>query len=324
MKVAVLFLFGVALASASPAFKDFKGKFGRKYVDLEEERYRLNVFLDNLQYIEEFNKKYERGEVTYNLAINQFSDMTNDEFNSMMKGYKTSLRPKPVAVFTSTDAAPETTEVDWRTQGAVTPVKDQGQCGSCWAFSTTGSLEGQHFLKNGELVSLSEQQLVDCAGGIYFNQGCNGGWVNQAFKYIKHNGGVDTEASYPYEARDNTCRFNSNSVGATCTGFVSIAQGSESALMTATRDIGPISVAIDASHRSFQSYSSGVYYEPSCSSSQLDHAVLAVGYGSEGGQDFWLVKNSWSTSWGENGYINMARNRNNNCGIATDASYPTV
>nr|CAA56914.1 cathepsin l [Nephrops norvegicus]prf//2119193A cathepsin L-related Cys protease [Nephrops norvegicus] len=324
MKVVALFLFGLALAAANPSWEEFKGKFGRKYVDLEEERYRLNVFLDNLQYIEEFNKKYESGEVTYNLAINQFSDLTNDEFNSMMKGYKTSLRPKPVAVFTSTDAAPETTEVDWRTKGCVTHVKDQGQCGSCWAFSATGSLEGQHFLKYGELVSLAEQQLVDCAGGIYYNQGCNGGWVNQAFKYIKANGGIDTESSYPYEARDNTCRFNSNSVAATCSGFVSIAQGSESPEVRRTTNTGPISVAIDAAHRSFQSYSSGVYYEPSCSSSQLDHAVLAVGYGSEGGQDFWLVKNSWGTSWGSAGYINMARNRNNNCGIATDASYPTV
>nr|P13277.2 RecName: Full=Digestive cysteine proteinase 1; Flags: Precursor [Homarus americanus]CAA45127.1 cysteine proteinase preproenzyme [Homarus americanus]prf//1801240A Cys protease 1 [Homarus americanus] len=322
MKVVALFLFGLALAAANPSWEEFKGKFGRKYVDLEEERYRLNVFLDNLQYIEEFNKKYERGEVTYNLAINQFSDMTNEKFNAVMKGYKKG--PRPAAVFTSTDAAPESTEVDWRTKGAVTPVKDQGQCGSCWAFSTTGGIEGQHFLKTGRLVSLSEQQLVDCAGGSYYNQGCNGGWVERAIMYVRDNGGVDTESSYPYEARDNTCRFNSNTIGATCTGYVGIAQGSESALKTATRDIGPISVAIDASHRSFQSYYTGVYYEPSCSSSQLDHAVLAVGYGSEGGQDFWLVKNSWATSWGESGYIKMARNRNNNCGIATDACYPTV
>ncbi|KAG7153917.1 digestive cysteine proteinase 2 [Homarus americanus] len=323
MKVAVLFLCGVALAAASPSWEHFKGKYGRQYVDAEEDSYRRVIFEQNQKYIEEFNKKYENGEVTFNLAMNKFGDMTLEEFNAVMKG-NIPRRSAPVSVFyPKKETGPQATEVDWRTKGAVTPVKDQGQCGSCWAFSTTGSLEGQHFLKTGSLISLAEQQLVDCSRP-YGPQGCNGGWMNDAFDYIKANNGIDTEAAYPYEARDGSCRFDSNSVAATCSGHTNIASGSETGLQQAVRDIGPISVTIDAAHSSFQFYSSGVYYEPSCSPSYLDHAVLAVGYGSEGGQDFWLVKNSWATSWGDAGYIKMSRNRNNNCGIATVASYPLV
>ncbi|KAG7153879.1 Digestive cysteine proteinase 3-like 4 [Homarus americanus] len=299
MKVTALFLCGLALATASPSWEHFKAQHGRKYVDAEEELFRQRVFQKNEQFIEDFNKKFERGEVTFNVAMNQFGDMTNEEFNAVMKGYKMGSRDEPKAVFTAKEGLPMAADVDWRTKGAVTPVKDQGQCGSCWAFSTTGSLEGQHFLKYGELVSLSEQQLVDCAGGIYFNQGCNGGW-------------------------DKTCRFNANSIGATLVSHVDIAQGSETGLQQALSSVGPISVAIDASHFSFQFYHDGVYYEPNCSSTNLDHAVLAVGYGSEGSQDYWLVKNSWASTWGLQGYIKMARNRSNHCGVASAASYPTV
>ena len=148
--------------------------------------------------------------------------------------------------------------------------------------------------------------------------------MDDAFQYIKENNGIDTEASYPYVARDERCRFNSANVGATDTGYVDVRHDDESALQEASATIGPISVAIDASHSSFQMYSSGVYYEPSCSTTQLDHGVLVVGYGTHNGEAYWLVKNSWGTDWGMNGYIMMSRNRQNNCGIASEASYPTV
>ncbi|XP_044231460.1 procathepsin L-like [Thunnus albacares] len=213
--------------------------------------------------------------------------------------------------------------VDWRDKGYVTEVKNQKNCGSCWAFSATGSLEGQIFNKTGKLVSLSEQQLVDCSRD-YGNMGCSGGWMHDAFRYIKENGGLDTEDSYPYEAKDGKCRYDPAKIGANCTGYVNVKSNDEDALRDAVATIGPVSVAIDASQTSFQLYKSGVYDEPHCQSSALNHAVLAVGYGTENGLDYWLVKNSWGLEWGDKGYIKMSRNKQNQCGMGSYAIYPQV
>jgi len=183
-------------------------------------------------------------------------------------------------------------------------------------------MEGSKFLATGNLVSLSEQNLVDCSTS-QGNQGCNGGLMDYAFQYVISNGGLDTEASYPYTATGpNSCQYNPANSAETLSSFTDVTSGDENALMTASNQ-QPVSVAIDASQPSFQSYTGGIYDEPNCSSTSLDHGVLVVGYGTdETGNDYWLVKNSWGTSWGMNGYIQMSRNKNNQCGIATAASYP--
>lgn len=263
------------------------------------------------------------GQHTYWLGANEYADMTNREFRAMMNGYKMQPKSNTSSVFLAPSHVTYPDEVDWRKEGYVTDVKNQGQCGSCWSFSATGSLEGQNFKKTGKLVSLSEQNLVDCSRS-YGNNGCQGGLMDNAFRYIKENHGIDTENSYPYEAKNLKCRFKTDSIGATDTGFTDVATGDEDALMKAVATVGPVAVAIDASHMSFQLYRNGVYNERKCSSTQLDHGVLAVGYGTLEGDDYWLVKNSWGPGWGQKGYIMMSRNKVNQCGIATSASYPLV
>jgi len=308
-------------------WQDFKSKHGRTYSE-DEEVMRKQNFMDNMKKIEMHNYLHDKGQTTYRLGINEYADMSVKEFTSMMNGFrrsnKTTVRDFQHSTYLSPAMPVDLPAlVDWRTEGYVTPVKNQGQCGSCWSFSTTGSVEGQHFRKTGKLVSLSEQNLVDCSTS-YGNHGCNGGVMDYAFQYIKDNDGIDTEMSYPYEAMDDTCRYRRRSVGATVSGFVDVPENDEEKLKEAVATVGPVSIAIDASHQSFQLYHSGVYDEPECSSTQLDHGVLVVGYGTEEGQDYWLVKNSWGPEWGLDGYVKMARNKDNQCGIAAMASYPLV
>jgi len=279
---------------------------------------KYSTWKDNFQWVQEFN---QRG-LSFTVAVNEFSDLTSAEFNKVYNGLKlkTPITLSNTAFELNDVALPAS--VDWRTQGVVTGIKNQGQCGSCWSFSTTGSLEGAHAIHTGSLVGLSEQNLMDCSQA-YGNQGCDGGLMDDAFQYIIANHGIDTEASYPYTAEDGpSCQYNAANCGSTLAAYTDVQSGSEAALQTAVATQGPVSVAIDASHPSFQMYSGGVYYEPACSSTQLDHGVLAVGYSSTGTQAYWIVKNSWGTGWGMNGYIWMSRNMNNNCGIATMSSFP--
>lgn len=319
----LLCLFGISLAHLETiedkSWHLWKGLHSKSYPNMLVEKLRYAIWQDNSNRIESFNK-LDQG---YFLRMNHFGDLTNTEFQQQMNGMKPSSKPSGASMFMAPSNVKVPDTVDWRTKGYVTEVKNQGSCGSCWAFSTTGSLEGQHFKKTGKLVSLSEQNLVDCSGS-QGNLGCNGGLMDSAFKYIKANGGIDTEASYAYTGSDGTCHFSKDNVGANVTGFTDVKSGDEDALKTAVATVGPISVAIDASHFSFQFYHSGVYNSWLCSSKNLDHGVLAVGYGTYNGKDYWLVKNSWGSGWGLKGYIMMTRNKNNQCGIATTASYPLV
>jgi len=302
------------------AFESWVQENGKVY-DQHELLYRFRVFKQNMDFVEQFNSEGHE----YTVGMNQFADLTNTEFLERYTGFNNPLIPtfdaEHAFEYDQTQALP--TSVDWRTKGVVTGVKDQGQCGSCWSFSTTGSVEGAWAL-NYSLVSLSEQNLMDCSRS-YGNLGCNGGLMDSAFQYIIANKGIDTEASYPYEESTSyNCRYKAANKGASISNYKDVTKGSESALQNAVVYRGPVSVAIDASNMSFQLYKSGVYYEPKCSSTNLDHGVLAVGYGTGTSGDYWIVKNSWGTSWGDKGYIYMARNKNNNCGIATQASFPIV
>ena len=261
--------------------------------------------------------------LSYTLAMNKYGDLTFDEFNILYKGYNglqnrsNSTYPEHHMTFNTLNYS----TIDWRAEGLVTDVKDQGGCGSCWAFSAVGVIEGQHANNTGKLVSLSEQNLVDCSGD-YDNEGCNGGWPEAAMRYVVKNG-IDTELKYPYKGIDENCNFNKSYIGAHISKTINITNGSMVDLYKSIGTIGPISIAIDASNN-FQFYDSGIYTDYNCSKTVLDHAVLAVGYGFLNNTKYIIVKNSWGKDWGMDGYIYMNTNIDNMCGMATDASYALV
>ncbi|XP_055947510.1 procathepsin L-like [Argiope bruennichi] len=301
----------------------FKRTYCKVYRDADEEAQRRLLW--ETQVLECFlhNIRAHFGLLPFTRGCNAYSDLTDEEFNQHMKGYKNIDYQSNSSSWVGTSSLGAPSSIDHRNDGLVTGVKDQRMCGACWAFSAIGSLEGQQKKKSDNLVALSEQQLVECSTND-INDGCNGGLMTAAFEYIKRSQGVDTEKSYPYTASQGDCNFRPNHVGAKITGFVELPPGDEKALRDAVASVGPISVAIDAGPRSFRTYKEGIYDDPECSSNLLDHAVTLIGYGTEDGTDYWLVKNSWGTSWGMKGYMKVARNRNNMCGIASKASYPLV
>ncbi|KAK9713562.1 hypothetical protein RND81_06G035400 [Saponaria officinalis] len=284
---------------------------------------RFEIFKDNVKFIDEHNSV----DRSYKVGLNRFADLSNEEYRSMFLGTrvnpnkivnggrKASLRYWPVPG----DRLPKA--VDWRKTGAVNHVKDQGQCGSCWAFSTVATVEAINQIVTGNMTSLSEQELVDCDRAA--DQGCNGGLMDDAFKFIIQNGGLDTEADYPYKGVDGQCDLSrKNNKVVTIDGYEDVIPYSERALKKAVAH-QPVSVAIEAGGRALQLYQSGVF-TGQCGTN-LDHAVVAVGYGTENGVDYWIVRNSWGKTWGEDGYIRIKRNSHNftgKCGIAMQPSYP--
>ncbi|XP_048494090.1 ervatamin-B isoform X3 [Beta vulgaris subsp. vulgaris] len=261
----------------------------------------------------------------YDLSIMEksFADMTNEEFNSIFTGRLKSRTPikNHFPTNKTRHRLHLPIEVDWRKKGAVTHVKDQGTCGSCWAFSAIAAVEGLHKIKTGKLFSLSEQELVDCDRGD--NLGCSGGYMELAFEYIRRNGGIASEKAYPYIGRDGKCnKHKAKHHAVKIKGYKTVRTNDEKSLQYAVAR-NPVSVAIDAGGYEFQLYDSGIF-NGNCGTS-LNHGVTVIGYGEKKGIKYWIVKNSWGTAWGEDGYIRMNRDSSEEsglCGIAMDASYP--
>ena len=350
----------VTAFDAGAKFDHWVNEFRISFTDNDHRGHVFANWVENDEYIRQVNGK----NLTYTLGHNHLSGMNREEYSGYL-GFKPELRDMSrvkntvdevkclygcVKAFDedhklstvrcvkgclgeSAESAGLPASVNWVEKGSVTPVKDQGQCGSCWSFSTTGALEGSYANKYGNLVSFSEQELVDCDnrknGGK--DIGCNGGLMDNAFAWIEKNGGLCTESAYPYTSGttktsgpcNNACASVS---GSTVVNFVDVAPNSDTAMMTALT-LQPVSIAIEADQKDFQLYKSGVF-TGSCGTT-LDHGVLVVGYGTLDGSDYYLVKNSWSTTWGDNGYIRLGRGSQYNggagqCGMLMQASYPVL
>jgi cathepsin H len=302
-------------------FNAFAAKYGKSYATEEERVQRMQIFVENTEMINRHNAQPEQ---TYSLAVNKFADMTWDEFKNQYLGANGQECSATLGNYRMRNMAVPA-ERDWRKENIVSEVKNQGSCGSCWTFSTTGCLESVHAQKTGKMVLFSEQQLIDCAGA-FDNHGCNGGLPSHAFEYIAFNGGIDSESSYgaPYEAKDGRCRFQKAGVEGFVKHSVNITEGAENELHEAVGALHPVSVAFEVVG-DFRFYAGGVYTSKKCKSGPMDvnHAVLAVGYGAESNMDYWIIKNSWGADWGVDGFFNMERGVNM-CGVATCASYPEI
>ena len=306
-------------------FTNFQERFRKRYENMQEMETRFQIFTSNLRNIILHNLDLTQN---FTMGVNQFTDLTPQEFKDQyVGGLKTEVGSYGCKSFSSS-ASGSPSSIDWREKSAVTSVKDQGQCGSCWTFSSTGAVEGAWAIATGKLIDLSEQELVDCAvGREYGSHGCSGGQMEGAFKFIIENGQCSA-ASYPYTSGTTKTGGSCQkcSPAAEITSCSDVKPNDQISLKAAVAK-QPIAIAIEADTRYFQSYSSGILTSSSCGTN-LDHGVLIVGYGTENGQDYWLVKNSWGTSWGDNGYVKIARSSSTNdpgiCGIAMDPSFPTV
>eukprot|EP00731_Ephydatia_muelleri_P007190 Em0003g1438a len=323
LTIGALGLIAAASVEFTEEWKNWKLHHGKTYESEKTEEERKAIWLANKLYIDEHNANaFELG---YTLSMNAFGDLTAEEFidiylTSNQRNNHTKRRGK---IFKAHRRFKYPASVDWRTRGAVNTVKNQGQCSASYAFAAVAVLEGINSLANDQMISLSEQNIIDCSVP-FGNRGCNGGDVYSALNYIIDNGGVDTENSYGFKEKQSICAYTSKNSGASATGVVEIQSGNEYDLQAAVASVGPVAVSVDANTYAFRFYQKGVFRSTACSSYDLNHSMVVVGYGVYNGKDYWLCKNSWGSNWGINGYILMARNRYNLCGIASEALYPTL
>mmetsp|Transcript_15277 Transcript_15277/g.40293 ORF Transcript_15277/g.40293 Transcript_15277/m.40293 type:complete len:496 (-) Transcript_15277:1023-2510(-) len=316
------------------SFASWLERHGKAYKnDLKEMEKRFAIWLQNLEYILEYNAKT----TTHWLGLNSLADLTKEEYAQRYLGYNHASKKQLKAQHRASNAMPNPfryadvpqsslpASIDWRELNAVSEVKNQAQCGSCWAFSTTGSVEGINAIVTKKLLSASEQELVDC--DTEEDKGCGGGLMDYAYQFIMENGGIDTEEDYPYTATEGECEaIKLNKHALTIDGFEDVPENNEAALKAAVAH-QPVSVAIEADQQAFQLYMGGVFADETCGT-ELDHGVLVVGYGTdpETNMGYWIVKNSWGPEWGEQGYIRLQQGvtaQEGLCGIAMAASYPT-
>ncbi|XP_058109358.1 cysteine proteinase 1-like [Magnolia sinica] len=309
------------LLNADAHFTSFVKKYGKAYSDSDEHTYRFSVFKSNLRRA----RRHQLLDPSAVHGITQFSDLTPAEFRQRYLGLRSasiSTEDAHEAPILPTNDLPS--DFDWRDHGAVTPVKNQGSCGSCWSFSATGALEGANFLTTGKLISLSEQQLVDCdhecdtSDQSSCDAGCNGGLMTSAFKYTLKSGGLEREEDYPYTGKDGACKFDKSKIAASALNYTVVSLDEDQIAANLVKH-GPLAVGINAVF--MQTYIGGVSCPYICSKRLLDHGVLLVGYGAAGfapirfkEKPYWIIKNSWGENWGENGYYKICRGHNI-CGV---------
>jgi len=304
-------------------FQDFQNTFNKKYDSVDEKHFRFAIFEKNFYEIIKHNLNPYRN---FSMGLNQFADISVDEFKEKyIHGYKTpALKGSGCKPFTTYPNKADPSAVDWTENHVVNPIRDQGQCGSCWAFATTANAESVWAISKGELYDLSEQFLVDCASGIgYFNQGCNGGQPDSALKYMINNGQY-LESVYPYTATTDKCKTYASHIDIKFSSCYDVTPNNQAILQAAVTQ-NPVVIAIEADTRYFQFYSSGILTDSIKCGTDLDHAVEIVGYGTENGIDYWKVRNSWGESWGESGYVKIEKSSSTNdpgvCGIAMEPSF---
>jgi len=321
MKFAVAALIATAVSAndvVRSKFVQYMAQFGKNYLTVEEFNARKEIFEVAENFIASHNS------TSFTVGHNKFSDMTDEEKAKMRGRNQDSQMRKFTANYSTLDVESIPESIDWRTLGAVNEIQDQGRCGSCWAFSSCASLEGAHFIATGELLKFSEQSLVDCAKFKWGNLGCGGGLEQNSFTYWESNDAI-LEADYPYTAKNGDCVYDSTpKTNIEVITYTDVPEQDASGIKAAIAQ-QPISVAIEADKLVFQLYTSGIFDSTSCGTS-LDHAVALVGYGTENGQEYFILRNSWGTSWGESGYMKIANAGDGNdgiCGVALAATYPT-